>query len=254
MIGLLSTIAPLSEKNFSAARQSNALYSWSLVDDIHVVILGADDEPGRALVRKYNFDLVSEVLRAYDIGYFSQAPILSDMLERGLAATTEDWLALTNSDILLTPDFCSEVAGALDKLTHDRGEDIFITVRRRDYVFDGEIKSEAALRSLHQKKTRLHPLTGSDIFLAHRKRWEAILQLMPDYIFGKFSWDVFLHRYAVHECPLPVDASETVHCYHALHGSPVNRENPEVFHNLMIYEALYREERMWLMDERWMRI
>lgn len=119
---------------------------------------------------------------------------------------------------------------------------------------NGPLRDEASLRSLSSANARLHKVTGSDIFLTTRTFWEETLASMPPFIYGRASWDVFFHRHAILSSSLPIDASQSIICYHPFHGSIIDRNNPEIFHNIMMYEALYADEVIMLDDSRWVQM
>lgn len=251
---LISTLKPFKKEGHVDWAQETALFSWSLVPNTEVVIVGADDERGRALIEQYEFGFVPHVLRGHDVGYFSQAPIITDMIRLGLDATSAQWIALINADITLLPEFSEQLDSVMERIDLSQHPDPFITVRRRDYTITKPLVSEEDLRALDQSQARLHKVTGSDIFLTTRAFWEKTLASMPPFIYGRFSWDVFFHRHAVLNASLAVDASNTVICYHAYHGSIVDRTNPEIVHNLMMYEAHFADEVFDLNDPRWVRM
>lgn len=247
---IIATVGP--EKPERRWHQENALYSWSLIEDIPKCIIGADDTTAKTLTQKYKFETVSTVLRAYDIGYYSQAPIIPDMLKQALSATEAQWLILVNADIVLMPEFSEQLGSVIGKLPSQG--DPFITVRRRDYPCREPITNIEKLRSLPAIGARLHKMTGSDIFITTRKLWARIAEEMPAFIYGRFSWDVYFHNAALEMATAAVDASQTVESYHPYHGSVVDRNNPEMVYNLQMYEALFGEGVFALNDPRWLRL
>lgn len=251
---IVSTLKPFRTEGHLDWHQQTALFSWSLVPDLEVCIIGADDEQGRSLVQKYNFTEVSHVLRAYDVGYFSQAPIIPVLIKKALQATTGEWVAMINSDITILPEFTTQLDRVLGNISLTEYPKPFITVRRRDFTIQKPLTTEAEIRALDSAEARLHKVTGSDIFLTTRAFWEEIAEVMPPFIYGRFSWDVYFHRLAVLESSLPIDASDTVICYHPYHGSLVDKTNPEIFHNLMMYEALFADHVLDLSHPRWVKM
>lgn len=251
---LLSTLKPFKSEGHVDWAQETALFSWSIIPDVEVCVVGADDERGRTLIEQHGFTLVPDVLRGYDVGYFSQAPIITDLIGKGLEATSAEWVALINADITLLPEFPRQLDSVLERIDLTKHPKPFITVRRRDYTIQKPLCSEEELRSLNQSQARLHKVTGSDIFLTTREFWEETLKEMPPFIYGRFSWDVYFHRHAILNASVAVDASETVICYHAYHGSVVDRTNPEIVHNLMMYEALFADHVITLDDPRWVKM
>ena len=253
---LLSTLKPFTTDGHVDWHQETALFSWSLLpkERLEIVIVGADDSRGRSLVEQYGFLLEPDVPRAFDVGFFSQAPIITDLLRQGILRSSADWIMLINADIIVMPDFLDQLDEVLSHIDLQRYPWPFITVRRRDFTMTSPLLSEVELRSLSSSDARLHKVTGSDIFLTNRAFWNETLKVMPPFIYGRASWDVFFHRHAVLNSSLAVDASQTVICYHPFHGSIIDRSNPEIFHNIMMYEALYADEIILLDDPRWLAV
>ena len=254
-ISFIATLKPFKRETKFDWHQETALLSWSQVADLDVLLIGVEDDRGRELARQYGFRESPRVERAWDVGFFSQAPTITDFLAVGLRDTQSDWIALINSDIAVLPEFRVQFEAVLARYAPAQYDSMFVTVRRRDFMMDAPITTVEVLRALRQREFRLHPTTGSDIFICRRAMWQRILAEMPRFILGRFSWDVFLHRFALLNCALPIDASETILCYHPFHGSVVDRQNPEIHHNLMMFEALFgHEEVFYLGDPRWARL
>jgi hypothetical protein len=187
-ITLLSTVK--SFRTELDRRQETALYSWSLLPGSQVLIIGVDDEKGRLLAQELGFEVIDGVLTAYDAGYSSKAPLLNDLLARGIAAASHEWVAFINSDIVLLPGFEASLDDMLAKIDLERHPNPFITVRRRDYDETKVRRTIPEIVELANMPSREHPTTGSDIFLARRSLWRVLAADMPPFICGKFSWDL----------------------------------------------------------------
>lgn len=254
-ISLIATLKPFKRETAFDWHQETALFSWSLVPNLDVLLIAVEDPRGCELAARYGFRLAGAVETAYDIGYFSKAPTITGLLDAGLRETERDWIALINSDITILPAFVDQFAAVVNRFSAAELEDIFITVRRRDFQLTAPLLTPEAIAALPGTELRLHPTTGSDIFICRRRMWRRILAEMPRFIYGRFSWDVFLHRFAVERASVAVDASETILSYHPFHGSVVDRENPEIHHNLMMFEALFGHDEVFsLADPKWIRL
>lgn len=251
---LFSTLRPFVKEKQHLERQEAALYSWSRTGVFQTVIIGADDAHGQEAAQRYNFEIDNDVRRAYDIGYWSQAPIITDLIELALVRASANWLALINSDIILMPTFRSELESLLSHVDLSLHPDPFITVRRRDFSLSAPLTTEKDLWQLASSPSALHDLTGSDIFITTKKGWQKTVSLLPPYIYGKFSWDVHLHSIALHFSSLPVDASHSIASYHPMHASIVDHSNPEVMYNLTLYRATVFDDRYSLADPLWLRM
>jgi hypothetical protein len=190
--------------------QNIALKSWA---DAGIDIVVAGDEANGA-DSSDTMTIVGNVRRAQALQ--TAAPFLRDIVAAGLQSGTAHWLGLINADIVVPRDTIAR----LDGLVRRHGSQAIFAVRRRNLHAHrpdllGRMPLPCADWSFHS------PL-GSDIFIASRPMWQKILAAMPDFVFGRVTWDNWMHCCMI-RVGKPVDASWPLEAYHLPHDYDIQR-------------------------------
>lgn len=203
--------------------QRNTLRNWlALGDEVEVVVIG--DEPG-----------IAEVCREYGIRHLSDVksnalgtPLISSIFDLARSVNDSPFLAYSNADILLLPDFLE----ATRDLSQAKAR--FLAVGQR---YDLDVNEpidfsgpwSAKLRDRAAMEGQLHTRTGSDYFIYPR----ACFKKTPDFAVGRAGWDNWMIFYARWQGWPLIDATRAVtvihqnHDYRHLPGGVVHYRQPE---------------------------
>ena len=208
--------------------QRNTLRNWlALGDEVEVVVIG--DEPGIAAVcQELGIRHLPDV-RCNEMG----TPLISSIFDLARTVNDSPFLAYSNADILLLPDFVDAVHCLSAEKTR------FLAVGQRydldvTETLDFSSGWPAALRARVAANGRLHGQTGSDYFIYPR----ACFKEIPDFAVGRAGWDnwmLFQSRWQ--RWPL-VDATQAItvihqsHDYSHLPGGLMHYFQPETAVNL----------------------
>ena len=208
--------------------QRNTLRNWlALGDEVEVVVIG--DEPGIAAVcQELGIRHLPDV-RCNEMG----TPLISSIFDLARTVNDSPFLAYSNADILLLPDFVDAVhclsAAKTRFLAVGQRYDLDVTE-----TLDFSSGWPAALRARVAANGRLHGQTGSDYFIYPR----ACFKEIPDFAVGRAGWDnwmLFQSRWQ--RWPL-VDATQAItvihqsHDYSHLPGGLMHYFQPETAVNL----------------------
>jgi hypothetical protein len=231
-LALVTSCKPF--KGRDGENQNIALASWRRAG-IEVVIAG--DEANGAAETK-DMKVIAQVRRARDLQ--SAAPYLRSIVEAGLEHSSSSWMCLSNADIVIPPDFKQCVS----RLVECHGSDAIFTVRRRD--LRAEMPDLLSHIPLPSTQWTLHSPLGTDLFVASREMWQKILDVMPDFVFGRVTWDNWMHCCMI-RLGKPVDASWTLETYHLPHGYEIqdaeslsettHTETPGDKHNRALFQS-----------------
>ena len=208
--------------------QRNTLRNWlALGDEVEVVVIG--DEPGIAAVcQELGIRHLPDV-RCNEMG----TPLISSIFDLARTVNDSPFLAYSNADILLLPDFVDAVHCLSAEKTR------FLAVGQRydldvTEALDFSSGWPVALRARVAANGRLHGQTGSDYFIYPR----ACFKEIPDFAVGRAGWDnwmLFQSRWQ--RWPL-VDATQAItvihqsHDYSHLPGGLMHYFQPETAVNL----------------------
>lgn len=217
-----------------AENQNLALQSWRNAG-VEVVIAG--DEAAQAASTQ-DLTIVAQIRRAEDLQ--SAAPYLRSIVEAGLQMGTSPWLCLSNADIVIPEDFKAR----LDRLVRRHGSNAIFAARRRNlHVHRADLQERMPLPA--DEWSFYSPL-GSDVFIASRPMWEKILAKMPDFVFGRVTWDNWMHCSMI-RLGKPVDASWPLEAYHLPHDYQIQNgesldvashtQTPADRHNRALFQA-----------------
>lgn len=247
---LITTLKPFQKTRSWDVHQYSALYSWSLHPQIKVIVVGVDDEEGKQICAQHNYTLIQDVLRAYDIGYYSQCPILTEVIRAGLDHSDSEWFGYINSDIIIHPNFTDKFNEVIESIPLT-GDNPFISTLRRDFQLDRRLSAPEDLENLINYKWDFQPKIGSDIFIAKRSLWKEALKTMPKFILGRYGWDNYFHKLAIVDSNYAVDASHYLINFHPHHGRPMNPTDSEVLYNQSLYNYHHRNELYSLNHPAW---
>ena len=209
--------------------QRNAIYSWTLLPDVEVILLGEEeglDETADELGIKH----LPNVKRN-DNG----TPLISSMFQLTRKNSTGDLFCIINADMILLPDLV-EAAKQVVKL-----KDKFVILSQRwDYDITSPINFTAEwqnhLRSTVHSQNNLHRPAGSDFFLFPKNCYQDI----PDFIIGRAGWDNWMiykarkEGWAVIDCTSSVMNVHQNHDYSHLPGGKSHYEHPDTNENIRL--------------------
>jgi SAM-dependent methyltransferase len=221
--------------------QNIALKSWA---DAGIGIVVAGDE-AKGAGSSGGLTIVGSVRRAQALQ--SAAPFLRDIVAAGLQSGTAPWLGLINADIVVPKD----IIARLDGLVRRHGSDAIFAVRRRNlHAHRPDLLDKMPLPCADWS---FHSALGSDVFIASRPMWQKILAVMPDFVFGRITWDNWMHCCMI-RLGKPVDASWPLEAYHLPHDYHIqsgesldavsHTDTPADRHN----RALFQESTMRIGD------
>jgi len=187
--------------------QRNAIKNWlSLGDDVEVLVIG--DDPG-----------VAEVCAELGVRHLpgvecneQGTPLISSIFNLAREASTSDFLAYANADIIFFPDL-------LDAIRLMSGQkDRFLAVGQRwdldvrgPIIFEGDWA--ATLKRQIETDGKLHGQTGSDYFIYPRD----CLKDIPDFAVGRAGWDNWMIYHARWQHWPVIDTAKMVTIVHQDH-------------------------------------
>ena len=187
--------------------QDNALLSWAnLKPEVEVLIIGLETGIDQAAIR-HGMRQLRHVKRN-EMG----TPLISSMFDLARKFSTSPFLAIINTDILLTPDILQAV-----HIVSTRFEKFVIAGQRWDLEVSKKLVYSPyfyqRIKERTRKEGRLHRPMGSDYFIFPRNCYTDV----PDFAIGRASWDnwmIFKSRWE--GWPL-VDVSKDVMIIHQSH-------------------------------------
>ena len=209
--------------------QRNAIKSWTLLEDVEVILLG--NESG-----------IAEVAKEFGVKHFpnvktneSGTPLISSMFEIARENSNSDFLCIINSDMILMDDFV-EVARR-SRLQCDK----FVLLSQRwDYDIASPIDFangwQSQLRETVRKQNQLHRPAGSDFFLFPKSCYQDI----PNFTIGRAGWDNWMiykarkENWAVIDCTPSIMIVHQNHDYSHLPNGKPHYEHPETNVNIQL--------------------
>lgn len=228
LITFFSAPKPFTDPHI-AMIQRNAIKSWTLLEDVEVILLG--DEVGLA-----------EVAKELGVKHFPNVkvneggvPLISSMFEIARENSNGELLCIVNADMILMSDFVE----AARKVKSQRLEFVLLS-QRWDYDIASPLDFaegwESRLRESVRKQNQLHRPAGSDFFLFPKKCYETV----PDFSIGRAGWDNWMIYKARAEKWTVIDGTPSVMIAHQNHdyshlpdGKP-HYEHPETNENIRL--------------------
>ena len=228
LLTLFSAPKPFTNPHI-AMIQRNAIKSWTLLEDVEVILLG--DEVGLA-----------EVAKELGVKHFlnvkvneSGVPLISSMFEIARENSNGELLCIVNADMILMSDFVE--AARRSRMLRDK----FVLLSQRwDYdiasPLDFAEEWESRLRESVRKQNQLHRPAGSDFFLFPKNCYQDI----PHFTIGRAGWDNWMifkaraEHWAVIDCTLSVMIAHQNHDYSHLPDGKPHYEHPETNENIRL--------------------
>lgn len=218
MLTLLACPRPF--RDGSALAQKNAIGSWTRLHPRPEIILFGDETGTADFCREMGFRHVPDLRRnAYG------TPLVSDILRKGQALASTEWVGYINSDIILLNDF----APAFQRLREWADRWVWVGGRMDLEVsaaldFD-RLGWEDELRA--QVKERGKPMhISSDYFVFRKGFYEEV----PPFALGRGCFDNWLLWYARNKRVPLVDATSAVLAVHQSHWIPWGRQPVFPYH------------------------
>lgn len=176
------------KKSYSMIQHS-AMYSWK-ANGIKVVVPMNEIGVKEACEGYQNITLISDVKRGRELGFHTQSPIVKDLIVKALPYIDTPMVGLINSDIIILENFAQQVQKIFDKY----GYDVYMVGSRHDIQLTGYANTPETYKKVQQqKRTFYDDSTSSDIFITSKFQWRKIINEMPEFILGRYSYDNFLH-------------------------------------------------------------
>ncbi|MBL8098010.1 MAG: glycosyltransferase family 2 protein [Anaerolineales bacterium] len=209
--------------------QRNAIKSWTLLEDVEVILLG--NESG-----------IAEIAKEFNIKHFpnvkvneSGTPLISSMFEIARENSNSELLCIINADIILMDDFIESTKQAM-KL-----KDKFVLLSQRwDYDITSPIDFtegwESKLRKNVLEQNQLHRPAGSDFFLFPKSCYQDI----PNFTIGRAGWDNWMiykarkENWAVIDCTPSLMIVHQNHDYSHLPNAKPHYDHPETNVNIQL--------------------
>ncbi len=209
--------------------QRNALKSWTLLEDVEIILLG--DEAG-----------IAEIAKEFNLKHFPDVqmnengtPLISSMFAIARANATSELLCIVNADMILMSDFV-EAARRSGML-----RDEFVLLSQRwDYDITSPLDFvagwESGLRESVSKQNQLHRPAGSDFFLFPKKCYQDI----PNFTIGRAGWDNWMiykarkENWAVIDCTPSLMIVHQNHDYSHLPNGKPHYDHPDTNVNIRL--------------------
>ncbi len=228
LITLFSAPKPFTDPHI-ALIQRNAIKSWTLLQEVEVILLGEEtglSEAAHELAVKH----ISGV-KCNDSG----TPLVSSMFQLARENSHSDLLCIINADMILLPNFV-EAAKQAAKL-----KDRFVLLSQR---WDLDLRQPIAftegwqdrLSSMVHRQGTLHRPAGSDFFLFPKSCYMDL----PNFTIGRAGWDNWMiyearkKKWAVIDCTPSVVIVHQNHDYSHLPGGKPHYEHPDTNENIRL--------------------
>jgi predicted SAM-dependent methyltransferase len=171
-------------RNFSLAER-NAISSWLALDHSTEVIVFTETSPVDPLLIGPKVRIISEFKR-----HTSGLPLINDLFDQASKLTGHALLCYLNSDIILLKDFKHLVATLLKETNP------FLAVSQRidlDLTTSVDFMNPESVANILQRiqqEGKIHPPTGSDIFIFPRFQYNSAN--IPDLVVGRPGWDLWM--------------------------------------------------------------
>lgn len=213
----------------TALIQRNAIKSWTLLPDVEVLLIGAEQgvaETARNLGVKHIPDVTCNS---------TGTPLISSMFALARKNSHTGLLCIINTDIVLMEDFV-QASRQVGKL-----KDTFVLVSQRwdfDILTPIEFSEnwQSDLRASVLKQNSLHRPAGSDFFLFPRACYTEV----PGFTIGRAGWDNWMiykarqEKWPVIDCTHSVMIVHQNHDYSHLPGGKPHYEHPDSTANIRL--------------------
>ena len=209
--------------------QRNAIKSWTLLPDVEVILLGAEQGLAEA-AREFGVKHIPHVKRNAN-----GVPLISSMFKLARESSSTDLFCIINADMVLMPDFVE--AARRSRLQRDK---YVLLSQRWDYDIEASIDFangwESRLRESVRKQNQLHRPAGSDFFLFPKSCYQDI----PNFAIGRAGWDNWMiykarkENWAVIDCTPSVTIVHQNHDYSHLPEGKPHYEHPETNENIRL--------------------
>ena len=228
LISLFS--APKSFANPHIAMiQHNAIKSWTLLNDVEVILLGKETGLAEA-ARELGVKHLPNVRRNE-----SGTPLISSMFQLAREHSNSELLCIINADMILMSDFID----AARQVKSQRSKFVLLS-QRWDYDITSAIDIapgwESQLRESVRKQNQLHRPTGSDFFLFPKSCYTDL----PDFAIGRAGWDNWMiykarkEKWAVIDCTPSLMIVHQNHDYSHLPDAKPHYDHPETNVNIKL--------------------
>ena len=228
LITLFSSPKPFTNPHI-AMIQRNAIKSWTLLEDVEVILLG--DEVGLAeLAKEFNIKHFPNV-KVNENG----TPLISSMFEIARENSNSELLCIINADMILMDDFVEVTRRS--RLQRDE----FVLLSQRwdldiTQPLDFSNNWENRLRSTVLGQNNLHRPAGSDFFLFPKKCYQDI----PNFTIGRAGWDNWMiykarkENWAVIDCTPSLMIVHQNHDYSHLPNAKPHYDHPDTNENIRL--------------------
>jgi hypothetical protein len=227
-VTLFSAPKPFTEPQI-ATIQRNAVKSWTLLPEVEVLLIGAEngvEHTANELGVKYLPNV-----KCTDAG----TPLISSMFQLARENSDSDLLCIINTDMILFPDFVEAV-----KQVQKQKSNFVLLSQRWDLEVNEPIEFandwQNRLSSIVHRQGSLHRPAGSDFFLFPRFCYTEV----PDFAIGRAGWDNWMIYKARQEKWPVIDGTPSVmivhqnHDYRHLPGGKTHYTHPETDENIRL--------------------
>jgi hypothetical protein len=204
-ITLFSAPKPFVDPHI-AMIQRNAIYSWTLLPDVEVVLLGREEGLAEAASELGVRQLVNVACNE------NNTPLISSMIRLARETSSGDLLCIINADMILMPDFIDSA-----KQTVKLKNKFVLLGRRWDLdvleAIDFGRDWQTRLSSIVLRHGRLHRPAGSDFFLFPKSCYHHV----PDFAIGRAGWDNWMIYKARQEKWPVIDCTSSMMVVHQNH-------------------------------------
>jgi hypothetical protein len=211
--------------------QRNAIRSWTLLPNVEVILLGAEE--GLAQAAK---ELGVKHLPKVECNE-SGTPLISSMFQLAQENSASDLLCIINTDMILMPDFVQAAESCRSRFQHDP----FVLLSQRwdlDVTQPIEFSEgwQDRLSSIVRRQGALHRPAGSDFFLFPRSCYADL----PPFAIGRAGWDNWMiykarqEKYPVIDCTPTMMIVHQSHDYSHLPGAKPHYEHPDTDENIRL--------------------
>lgn len=206
LLTIFSTPKPFTNPHIRVI-QGNALTSWvNLGSQVQVFLIGEETGVKQA-AGKYGVEFFPQVKRN-SLG----TPLISSMFEIARHNSKSPFLAIVNTDVMLSPD-CLEAL----KITADIFKKFVLAGQRWDLEVNVELGFHPGfyedLMKQVRKTGRRHPPMGSDYFIFPRDCYLDV----PEFAIGRAGWDNWMLFKSRFEGWSLIDASDAITAIHQDH-------------------------------------
>ncbi|MGE5073427.1 MAG: glycosyltransferase, partial [Anaerolineae bacterium] len=212
----------------TAMMQWNAIRSWTLLDDVDVLLLGEEDgleDAARELGVRHSADVTFNP---------NGVPLISSMLKVARETYQNPLLCIINADIILMSDFVEAARQVEQRASVRPLQNGYVLLSRR---WDLAVKAplnfshgwEQRVQEDVQQRGSLHRPTGSDFFLFPRGCYADV----PDFAIGRAGWDNWMIYRARKEGWPVIDGTPSItiihqnHDYRHLPGARPHYDHPD---------------------------